>query len=532
MKTENIKNLIKNEYLKNLHAPDGPEMDNKILTDAWAAMEKSQKTTSAPPQPNIWRIIMKNKLSKPALAAIIIVAVLFFSWINRQQVSPDGKESITCFSLLTKACVAEEILFTSEKIVHIVNEIIVYPAVEDSAISDRLDKLELHPDQRKYFETVNSWLDYNWLPICSLQKDGQFRFNQLNVATDLDQPYTITDQAWYDPAGGRFVRLMKTEETPVFANSYDGEFIYFSQTASDGSFQLANEPVIEDFRPPRNPAEFLGLSAGFRSTIQQQDFQPIQDITEGTLADGAPVHIYKQGFADLLGHVNTYWLLKVRDDDNTVAEMEFVIAGQKQMTIRRIRTETVEAPAVSWNLSEIEADVSATEPTSQVAIAPDMYILNVSVEHMVEKADFETYIFAVTPSWTNPPEIADMVDFADPKLRMFCMVYTAKDDRHLILSQSQSFNSFFTNILNIRQNGRLISSHSNDVKVWAGGPDKWWTEIHLRNCGFTPAQDRSGYVLETPDGTFLSLAVNGQLTNEELQTLAQSLVPAKDYIQK
>ena len=53
------------------------------------------------------------------------------------------------------------------------------------------------------------------------------------------------------------------------------------------------------------------------------------------------------------------------------------------------------------------------------------------------------------------------------------------------------------------------------------------TTIHLRSSGFTPAEDRTGYVLESPTGTYLSLAINGTITDEELQILVDSIVPAK-----
>jgi hypothetical protein len=52
------------------------EMDRKIINDALAAQEKSKKTTSAKLEPNIWRTIMNNRITKFAAAAVIIIAVL------------------------------------------------------------------------------------------------------------------------------------------------------------------------------------------------------------------------------------------------------------------------------------------------------------------------------------------------------------------------------------------------------------------------------------------------------------------------
>jgi len=50
--------------------------DERILASAEAALEKSIKTKPAALQPNIWRIIMKSRITKIAAAAIIIIAIL------------------------------------------------------------------------------------------------------------------------------------------------------------------------------------------------------------------------------------------------------------------------------------------------------------------------------------------------------------------------------------------------------------------------------------------------------------------------
>ena len=68
---ENIEKLI-----KNIKIDTNAEMDKAVLDDVLKALEKSKKTKSAIPQPNIWRKIMKNKITKLATAAVIIIAVL------------------------------------------------------------------------------------------------------------------------------------------------------------------------------------------------------------------------------------------------------------------------------------------------------------------------------------------------------------------------------------------------------------------------------------------------------------------------
>lgn len=52
------------------------KIDDKIIDDALTAFDKSKKTQSVSPGPNIWRIIMKSRITKLATAAVIIIAVV------------------------------------------------------------------------------------------------------------------------------------------------------------------------------------------------------------------------------------------------------------------------------------------------------------------------------------------------------------------------------------------------------------------------------------------------------------------------
>jgi len=471
-------------------------------------------------------VIMPSTIAK--LAAVLVLAVVLLTSINKLRDSQSTRKPITCFTLLSRACAAEQTVFVGKHLVHITNEIIVYPAAKESPVAERLKQLNLSDGQRRYIETVSSWLDFNWMPICSLKADGQFRFHELKLSRDIDRPYTITDQAWYDSATGRFARVMETGEKVIFANSYDGQAVYFSQRTTDGALSLLSERIKENFNPPQNPAEFLGITAGLRSSLENDDYAAISEITDGTLEDGTPVKIYKQGFADLLGDINTYWLFKVRLDDGTIAEMEFVTAGSTQLVIRRVAAKSIKESPYSWDLAEIKGRIGKSGDNPIVDVGPDVWIPEVSLQHMVDTAGFETYIFASIPSWLSEPVISDAADFASPGRRMFGITYKASDNRHIIIFQSHTFNTFFASVV---KHAHLIYSSSNGFKLWSGGPEKWWTELHLNSAGFTPAEDRTGYLLQSPAGTFPSLAINGRLTENELRQLVDSLVPARKLLE-
>ena len=103
----------------------------------------------------------------------------------------------------------------------------------------------------------------------------------------------------------------------------------------------------------------------------------------------------------------------------------------------------------------------------------------------------------------------------------------------IILAQSETHNKYFASITKqVEAAGKTIQKtvYPNGYKLWTDtGPVAWWTGLTLRSCGIEPAANRSGYIIESPSGTALIIAVNGQLTKGEVDDLVNSLIPAKDY---
>jgi hypothetical protein len=454
------------------------------------------------------RKIMTSTVAKIGVAAVVAVGVgiLGLSKVGR---TPSERGSVfRGFPLLAKACAAEESLFLGGDLIHIQNEIIV--CGRGSA-------------------TPSEGLDHTWLPMCSMKPDGTLRFDQLKFSIEPES-YVVTDHSWYDPVTGRFARVLKTDGTVFFANLYDGRSVYASSSAADGTLTLTEEAVVEPFAPPQSPAEYLGLAAGLKASLAQDNAQ-VRSVEEGTLDDGAPAHVYKVGTPDPNGNLHAWWLFKVRDEDSTIAEKEFVVSGQARMLIRRVVTEPVEAPGVSWDLDEIEALLAKPGADRRVSVTPDMVIPRVSVQHMVERADFETYVFKTRPAWTGDVEITDCFDPASPGGRMFIMTARAVDGRHLVLVQSPTYNKMLGNVV---KQGDVVYTSPNGFKVWGGGPQKWFAQLLLQSARASikdpPSAERIGYALESPAGTFPALAVNGPVSDEELHRLVDSLIPAERYL--
>ena len=183
---------------------------------------------------------------------------------------------------------------------------------------------------------------------------------------------------------------------------------------------------------------------------------------------------------------------------------------------------------MGWDLAGIAKLLPDAAATGEPAIRSDMVVLDVSVEHMVKTADYKTYLFSQAPAWATDRQITDCLDVASPLHRMFITTYLAKDNRHVVLVQAFTFNAGGPKLV---KDGKLIYTSPSGIKVWSGPKDEALAQILLQSARYVikdpPGKELTGYVLETPAGTFPALAVNGKLSDEQLHGLIDSLVPAK-----
>jgi hypothetical protein len=151
-----------------------------------------------------------------------------------------------------------------------------------------------------------------------------------------------------------------------------------------------------------------------------------------------------------------------------------------------------------------------------------------SVGEMVQSADYPLYVFDEDPPWTGQRRITGSLDLASPPHRMFRITYRAPDGRHVVLVQSRTYNRMLGEKVRA---GDLVYTSPGGVRVWSGPRGPWLAGILLRSSqadlGVPPGPELTGYALETPDGTFPCLAINGRVTDSELHTLIDSLVPAE-----
>ena len=90
---DSIENVIKNFCARERAAvKTTTELDRRIIDASLLAQEKLKKAQSAIPQPNIWRIIMKSRITKIAAAAVIIIALIL--GINYLDAPIDGASTV------------------------------------------------------------------------------------------------------------------------------------------------------------------------------------------------------------------------------------------------------------------------------------------------------------------------------------------------------------------------------------------------------------------------------------------------------
>ncbi len=445
-----------------------------------------------------WRSLMLTHMIKISAAAVVAVAISLYALLTPERANPGFP------TIFASAEAAENAWFDGQQCVYIKNEITVFPT------------------------TSGQQLGFTWIPMCSMKADGQLRMDQLKLTVTPDA-YTVVDQAWYDPPTGRFVRQLETDQDLAFANAYDGSMVYTTATSQSG-LEIQKQMITGEFVAPNEPAQFFGLAAGLKSGLDEKSTM-ILDTQKDTLPDGSAVHVFKVGTPDPEGRVQAYWLFRIRDDDKTIAEKEFIIQEQTQLLIRRVSTEYVDSSDIQWDLRELASREVQPSQEPRVTLTPDMVVSNVSVQHMIEKSDFEAYMFAQTPPWCDTVKITDVLDPASPGKCMFLFTCRAEDKRHLVLVQSPTYNKMLGLVIGL---GDLVYESPNGFKVVGGGRSKWLANILLQSAQYElkdpPSEDRIGFILQSPEGTYPALAINGPVSDEALHNLIDSLMPAKEWL--
>jgi hypothetical protein len=528
------------KLIKKLRFEATADTHERILGNVLEALEISEQQKSAAPQPNIWRIIMKSPVTRVAVVLLLIVGIAVVKW----QISDKPKHTspLTFLSLINTASAAEQALFTGDRIVHITHEITLYPNTDAPDMANQLnDLIDSNFSRNKDAAFMRAWFSsYVWLPVHSLGPDGEIRWHKLELAETAEEACLIQEHIWYDPDSGFFARVFKQQDQVLFALSYDGQAVYLTQASDDGRFQIQREPITERFSFPDNPAEFLGISASFRDSMDMMNLPPVEEQSREQLADGTPVRVYKLRWQD----TDAYHVFKVHDNDDTIEQIESVAYGWTIQQIQRVSSDSVDVPGISWNLAELAGQSTPSQP--EVIITDSM--TTVTAQQMADRALVETFVFGRTPDWIAEQTFMELLDEASPMRRMFMVLCSATNGRHVILIQGSTLGQYLQAAFKMNEQAGFRWT----PRVFAGNrfkmhvlpemrhlPDdignrtmrSWSSGQIFKESGFEPSENARAYVLHSPTNTDFLMFINGKVSDEELEGLVGGLMPAHLYLE-
>ncbi len=448
----------------------------------------------------------RKKIWIPAIA-VAALALLFFGIPYLDWNLPFGIEQKASHPLLAQAMAAERDILGQGGIVHFVKEVTFHP-VKDTLLA----KMRLH-----------------FLPL--IGPDGKMLFNQLTLPDEAARGFTVQENSWFDFSSKRFALIVRIDGKPVFVNSFDGEIVRTTEAAADGRLKIVEKPISGAFAWPEELNENIGVSGDVEKMLQGFDEEHISEAGEGTLEDGTPVRLVKAETLGPEGKLISSCLIKIRKTDNTFAEMDFSLREETIMTLRFTYHKPVAESSVPWSLQGIES--LAYIPGTRVDF--DMIKPDVSVRQMLDKADFPAYLIHPEPSWTVERKVSVIsmnIPGMNRKMSICIAVYRGRDDRHVVLSQSNMYSQMAGAIMG---EGTKVYTSPHGFEVWRTDKDEWTAKINLkaargviRDMG-RPAEDCTGCTIITPDRPVIMLAVNGKLSDKELHQLADNLVLVDEY---
>jgi hypothetical protein len=154
----------------------------------------------------------------------------------------------------------------------------------------------------------------------------------------------------------------------------------------------------------------------------------------------------------------------------------------------------------------------------------------IKTEGIAKDVGFGFYALSAAPAWANEPrtlKVSNIMGLGDD-IYMTCSL--AEDGRHVVFMQAEMMSEMLLNKFRtgVRTGeGEHVYTSDSGLKVYRGGPEKWYSGILLESVGSMlpdkSSADRIGCGIETPDEGVILLSINGPATDEELFDIVESL---------
>jgi len=165
------------------------KIDDRIINDALTEFDKSGKTQSVSPKPNIWRVIMRNPITKLAAAVVIAIAII---------IGIKGFNGTTAWAEVVKAIKNADNIHILSKITRpngmviechawLKNRIMIYDEdpPDEITIDDGVNRLTLDTDKK------TAQLSDSYAPFQDYMETGNFEI--ILLFRDENTPYKATE---------------------------------------------------------------------------------------------------------------------------------------------------------------------------------------------------------------------------------------------------------------------------------------------------------------------------------------------------
>ena len=443
---------------------------------------------------------LKNGLVAAAAVFLAIISITIFYAVGEKKSPNDPQQFL---GLVKQAMAAQEEFVYSDGTSYLVVEHIL-PAVKNP-------------------NTARS----RWFPMQSLRPDGTLQHNRVMTGGRSNQPYSVKEELWVDYEHNRFAHVISFDDMVIFANSCDGTNFY-TMTVEEENYFITT-PAAPEFSLPEKLPQMYGMLAEWDSLLNTDFLERNHRMSltgKQTLESGEQVRILEiQGLPGPDGAVRYRHLRKIRISDNTLAETESILDDETSIINRyQIPVKTTPRPGL-WRFDGLNTVPGPVMELYGLSLETDVIRNEITRREAVELYETDLCALEPYPAWTGSETITFSRRFRTMEGSVSIVYKADPGGRHVVLYQDTYLGKLAYN-LNIYET--LYESPAGFKIYSMGERAEWFANIALTASSGVhrdqPSEDRVAYMVETPEGGWCQLAINGHLTDTELFALMDQFI--------
>ena len=317
------------KLIEELKLKASAELDRKVHDDISRALAKSEKTESARAEPNIWRSIMKSRITKLAAAAVIIIAAGIFVYTTNNIVP-------TAYALqdTIKA-------YNSVSSLHIKGSATIGPET-------RTSETWLECDVHGNINRIRFHTPYCGEPVGSLTIVGSYDQSQAWLAR-----HNLHLVGYGNPSGVLGFEVSQIDPKGLVERLYQQEEL--GEIILDVNEPMQkNKPILVTVTYPEG-----SLSENWKKVLYiDQATKLVKKIDKFELRDGQYQHVYTT---------------EISDYNQEIDPMMFSLEGELPADATVVDMTDVEAGLLQGNMTDEEVATEITRQFFEAAIAKDFF---------------------------------------------------------------------------------------------------------------------------------------------------------------